>query len=346
MPIARGIMQIGRFTINPTTISLTITPTSPISCADSDLIEFQVSVTSTSGVVSGGITGVDVQIKDIDTGQIVAQGLLDGYGNATLPVLVSISSGTKNFVAFYLGKVNQFSPSTSIRKVYVVNSVSTTTTMIPPDEPYYFCKNSDFTISANVDSSIGPPTGFVTFIIWNEDFDGYVLGNSSLDGYGNTSILIPGATLPDFGTVYAQALYLGNICFASSFSPAGISGMELEQTSSNTTTTNISIIGSSTFCIDDPLTVNATITTTNFPNPDFGLVTFFATKNGSSTPFQIGNVVSVNSGLASITLPGNTFPISDIYFLHAIYSGDGFCFNSSFSPMGISGLIIHPLDCS
>lgn len=346
MPIARGIMQMDRFTIHPTTTTLTITPTSPISCADTDLMEFIVNVTSTSGIVSGSISGVDVQIKNIDTNEVVAQGLLDGYGAATLSILVPISSGSKNFAAFYLGKLNQFAPSTSARKVYIVTSVSTTTTTIAPEEPYYFCKNSDFTIGAHVISSLGPPTGFLTFIIWNPANDGYVLGNTLLDGYGDGYMLIPEGILPDSTNVYVQALYLGNICYASSFSPAGTSGMELEQTSSNTTITTISIVGSSTFCIDDPLIVNATVTVTNFPNPDFGLVTFFATKNGTTTPFQVGSTVLVNSGLASITLPSNTFVLSDIYFLHAEYSGDGFCFNSSNSPYGTSGLIINPVICS
>lgn len=340
MPIARGLMQISRFTILPTVTTLTINPTSPISCADAATVEFNVTVTSSSGTPTGTVV-----IRNADTSQIVGTGILSA-GSVTIPVIIVLSSGTFNFTANYLGKVNSFAPSISAIKKYIINSIPTTTTMVPPVGTYFFCKNSPFTVNAHIDCTPTGATGTSTFVFWKSNTDGYVIGNSTLDGYQNTSKIIPIGAVSDSSSIYVQAMYLGNICYGSSLTPSGISGMLLNQTINNTTTTTISVTGSTTFCINAPLTVNATVTVTNFPNPDVGFVTFFATQNLTLLQFQVGNSVAVTSGLASVVLPGNTFPSADFYFLHAIYSGDGTCFNSSHSPLGITGLAIHPIDCS
>jgi hypothetical protein len=346
MPVARGIMQIGRITIQPTTISFSIDPTSPINCQEGETITFDVSVGSIAGTPTGTIGVIDILIKDLLTNEIVGFGTIDSFGNATIPIQLPISEGDKEFAAFYLGKLNEYGPSNSTRRSYRINPNPTTTNIIAPTIPYYFCKNYDFSISSETSSAFGNPDGYTSFLYWLNNSDGYLIGNSLLDGYNTSNLLIPAGTVKENTSIYLQSIYLGETCFNTSSSPFGTSGTLINQTSSNTTTTILSIVGSSTFCIDQPFILNATVTSSNFPNPDVGFVTFFALQNGGFISFQIGQTVNVDSGLASIVIPANTFSESDIYYLRAVYSGDDFCFNASSSPTGTSGLAVNPILCS
>lgn len=332
MTIARGIMQIGRLNIYPTVTTLnSITPDGYAFCGD--LVSFSVSV---ANVLGTPIPTGTVQIKDFDTDTIIASDTLDGSGNVTISTL--LYNGSIRPYAYYTGVTNSFAVSQSSNPtLYSVNVIGTTATITTIADGY-FCYNHPFTISAHVESDTIIPTGNVLFNLYSDSLSFQYIGEATLDGYGDASIdIAENTTIPE-NSYYIQAIYSGEGCFAPSYTASGTNGVIIHSVSSDTEATEIStaIAISSTFCIHDSTSFIATITPTNLDPPNIGSVTWTATSD--TTTITLGTDNSVVAGTASINVPGDTFPFVGSWDVTATYTGDGYCYANSTSPV----LVVNP----
>jgi hypothetical protein len=328
MPLARGIMQMGRINVYPTITTLvSITPPGSANCGDT--VTFHVTVANARGISFPVPTGI-VSIIDQDTGTVLGSGSLVAGAAAinTFP-----ANGTVHAVALYAGVVNQFGNSQSFPPEQYSTTIIDTTTTVTTSSGSYFCFHLPFSISAHVapNSGMATPTGTVTFNLYSDAVTFVTIGTSTLSG-GNASINIPADSTVPGNDYYIQAVYNGGGCFGPGSSPLGISGTIIHSidVTQNTTNTVASISGSSTFCIHNPSTFNATITSAHLGGPSVGSVTWTAFK--SPTTIVLGTDSTVVAGLASITVPGNTFSSQGVWSVHANYTGDGNCFADSVSP--------------
>jgi hypothetical protein len=329
MPLARGLMQMGRINVYPTATTLvSITPPGSADCGDT--ISFSVTVANTRPPGTPVPTGT-VYIMDQTTGSIVASGPLSG-GAATINT--PLANGSIQAFAFYPGIVNSFGSSQSTPPVlYSVNIIDTTAT-VTTTPGSYFCYNNAFSISCHVapNSGSSTPTGTARFILWSDAVTSQLIGTATLNGSGNASINIPATSTTPGNDYYIQVIYEGGGCFGPTSTPEGTGGTVIHSISAagNATTTVCTISGSSTFCIHNSSTFNASITSAHLPPPNAGSVTWSATQG--MTTITLGTDTSVVSGLASVNVPGDTFPTQGTWGVKATYNGDGgLCYASSMS---------------
>lgn len=339
MPIARGITQIGRINVYPTTTTLvSINPPDTGFCGDP--ISFTVTVSNNRGAGFPFPTGT-VFIKDSITNTTLASGSLshtnpDGYSKVVITTS-SISISNNNIYVQYAGVVNQFGVSRSTPSVPYSVSLVGTTTSITTTPGTSFCFHSNFNLSVHVQRSAGGSpvtTGTVQVNLYTDPISFISIGTASLNGSGNATVVLPANTTVPGNNYYIQATYLGASCFGTSNSPIGTNGTLIHSVSltQNTTTTTITA-GSGSFCINSSRTFTATVNSAFLNGPSVGSVTFTAVK--SPTTITLGTDSSVVGGVASINVPGGTFPSTGTWTVTADYTGDGYCFANSTS-VGVS----------
>lgn len=336
MPIARGIMQMGRINVFTTTTTLvSINPPNIGFCGDP--IIFTVQVANNRGATFPVPTGT-VLIKDRTTNTTITSGpLVPGVSFSTAVINTSIPISNNQIYAQYIGVVNQFGASESTPDIlYSISLISTAITVTTPVNTN-FCFHNNFDLSVNV-AGIGTvtiPTGSVQVNLYSDAISFVTIGTATLNGSGNATVVLPADSTVPGNTYYIQAKYLGDGCFGVSNSPLGTSGTPIHSVSltQNTTTTTAGVAGSTTFCINSSKTFNANIDSAFLNGPSVGSVTWTAVK--SPTTIILGTDSSIFNGIASIVVPSGTFPSTGTWTVTAAYTGDGFCFANSTS-LGIS----------
>lgn len=331
MPVARGIMQMGRINVFPTTTTLvSIIPPDIGSCGD--LITFTVTVFNDRGLPLP--TGT-VLIKDALTDTTLANGPVSG-GTAIISTNITISNN--QIYAQYIGVVNQFGASQSTPTIPYSVSLISTIVSITNTPGTDFCFHSNFNLNVHVARTVGGTavtTGSVQVNLYSDSISFIIIGTAALDGSGNATVVLPADTTIPGNNYYIQATYLGADCFGSSSSPVGTNGTLIHSVSltQNTTTTITNISGVNPFCINASQTFFALTNSAFLGVPTVGSVTWTAVK--SPTTIILGTDSSLTFGLRSITVPGNTFPSQGTWTITAAYTGDGYCFANSVSA-GIS----------
>jgi hypothetical protein len=217
MPVARGIMQIGRINIYPTITTISnIDSISPAMCGDP--ITFTITVANERGtpVPTGTVYLMDRQTP-IGSGALSA---------GTTTITIPLNTGNLQLHAFYPGIVNLFGASNSSPIIpYDVYPIETQTTVLHTDDAY-FCSNLEYELHAHVELiyGIATPTGNVIFNIYFNDVDYITIGTASLDSSGNASIIMPANTVLPNNLYYIHAFYLGDGCYGESESPPGETG--------------------------------------------------------------------------------------------------------------------------
>lgn len=335
MPIARGIMQMGRINVYPTTTTLvSINPPSVGFCGD--LITFTVTVSNNRGIGFPTPTGT-VLIKDSLTNTTLASGSLSG-GTAIIASTISISNN--EIYAQYVGVVNQFGTSQSASVPYSISLIGTTIT-ITNTPGTNFCFHNSFNLSVHVArtaSLLTPVTvGNIQINLYTDPVSFTTIGIAPLGGTGDAIVVLPADTTIPGNNYYIQATYLGASCFGTSNSPIGTNGTLIHSVSltQNITTTIAHASGgtpagidSAAFCINASKTFTAIISS-SLGGPSVGSVIWTAFK--SPTTIFLGIDFSVVAGNASITVPSATFPSTGTWTVTAAYAGDGYCFSNSVS---------------
>jgi hypothetical protein len=256
---------------------------------------FRQSVTFTATVSSsgGGPTGI-VTFNDGVTA--LGTGPLSTSGQATFTT-VGLTTGPHSITAVYGGD-SKFLSSTSPPLAQTVNQATTATTVTSSLNPSTFGQSVTFTATAS--SSVGIPTGMVTF------FDGVTtLGTGALTTSGQATLAT--AALPG-GTHTITAGYGGDTNFATSASSALTQTVKVSTTTTVTSSPNPSTFGQS---------VIFTATVSSSGGVPTGLVTFL---DGATTPPTM-------LGTGALNAPGQaTFSTSALavgsHSITASYSGD------------------------
>jgi hypothetical protein len=337
MPVARGIMQMDRINVWPTVTTFSVTPASPTTCGTA--ITCSVTVTNSAANVPplGTVRMIDGNNNAIlATGTLAAAGV--NYSTATL--YPSITNGSIALTAKFIGQVggtdlaHQFKPSLSAPISYNVNLISANTSISSPNPDAYFCYHAALPVTAYVSNSGSPITsGNVTFVLWANAASSTTLGTSVLDGTGHASFSVPANTTVPPNVYYLEAIFDGTGCFTPSSSGSGTSGTPVFSSYNDTTSTTVSSAGGSSFCIANPSTFNITVSPTHLIAPSIGTISVTAVQilgGGPGTPFALGSGTPTN-GLLSLVVPANTFPTPASYNVTAVYTGDGYCYQSSTS---------------
>lgn len=306
MPIARGLMQIGRVNVYRTScIFDRIEPTESY-CGGG--VIFYVSVNNLFPGVT--VTGGTFDIINVDNNDIIASGNISA-GSGTVSGYVNLS-GALNLAVRYNGYNNQFSSSVSSPVRYNVSNVYTNTTIISPESSNY-CYHEPLTIAAKVDAvdfgtSLFPvmpvPTGNVQFIfkqpITDLEYNIINLGEAELNGAGIATLEMPPNT-GEVGVAIIVAYYLGDGCFESSFTTHEFNSIENDTTNIGVNTTTTGPLYTYT-----PINLTALVVGTDLPDPSDGSVHFSVTS-GAST-IDLGTY-PVSSGTATTTIPAGTLTV-------------------------------------
>lgn len=287
MVIGRGLMQIGRIKVYPTTTSISnITPINGVAVCG-DLVTFTVHV--------DGYIAPD--------GYVIIQDVVDGYiiGHATLSpisgtrssatIMAVMNNGVGNYVAYYsypyvlqtvtdkngFGQVlRSFGHSQSAVNQYNVGFANTITTVTTLSADAFFCYHQDFDVTASVTTmSLSPITdGYVLFRIFSGDTLISDLNPAHVVAGSATGIIPANTLLPD--GYFLQAVYLGESCHGPSASPAGHLGTAITPSRMDPTTTSIpTLLGSNSRA--GLIMLTATVSATQFDDPSVGIVSFSTT---------------------------------------------------------------------
>lgn len=342
MAVGRGLMQMGRINVFPTTTSIfDIDPINGVAVCG-DLVTFTVHV--------DGYIAPDgyVIIQDVVDGYIVGYAALSPISGTTSSATITavMSNGAGNYVAYYsypyvlqtvtdrdgYGKVlRSFGRSQSEINQYNVGFAGSITTITGDPAPT-FCYHQDYDVTASVTTTgLAPITeGSVLFRI----FDGYT-AIADLDLVeviaGTATGTILADTLQPDG-YFLQALYLGADCSGPSNSPSGPFGRPL------------TVIGSDPTSVSTPVLLGTNCRTVTPSNT--GLIMFTATVSGTVLPApSVGTVIFttttpsilflgssyISDGVVPFTevtpaMYGEPLPLPEIY----VISTDGFASSGSF----------------
>lgn len=338
MPVARGIMQMGRINVFPTTTTLvSISPPDVGLCGEP--VTFTVTVVNNRGGAFPFPTGT-VLIKDSITNITLASGslshgLFDGYSKVIITSTISISNN--QIYAQYVGVVNQFGTSQSSPTVSYSVSLIGTTTAIAINPGTDFCFHNNFNLNAYVVRTVGSApvtTGSVQVNLYTDPISFTTIGTAALNVDGYATVVLPANTTVPGNNYYVQAQYFGSGCSGASASPTGTNGTLIHSVSVIQNTTNTSaLVGFGSFCIHSSRFFIAVVTSAFLGGPSVGSVTWTAFK--SPTTITLGTDSFLSGGVATLTIPGDTFPSSGNWTVTAAYTGDGYCFANSTST-GIS----------
>lgn len=337
MAVGRGLMQIGRIKVYPTTTSISnITPINGVA-ACGDLVTFTVHV--------DGYVAPD--------GYVIIQDVVDGYiiGHATLsPISGTRSSATimavmnnsvGNYVAYYsypyvlqtvtdkngFGQVlRSFGHSQSDVNQYNVGFANTITTVTTLSADAFFCYHQDFDVTASVTTmGLSPITdGYVLFRIFHSDTLVVDLELAHVIAGSATGTIPANTLLPD--GYFLQAVFLGESCHGPSASPAGHLGTAITPTRMDTTTTSPPTrLGANSRA--GLIMLTTTVSGTQFPAPSVGRVAFATTAplsiNLGSSYISDGVVPHTTVAPAS---GGQPLPQPNIH----VSSTDGFTSSGTF----------------
>ena len=245
----------------PATTSTTVSGT-PNPSTTGQAVTFTATVTSGSGTPTGS---VDFSEGTTDFGTVA----LNGSGQATVQVS-SLAAGSHTIIATFIGNSSfATSSNTTSQVVNAATPAQTATTLLITPAPSTV--GQAVTLTANVNSTSGIPTGSVDFSEGATDF-----GTATLNGSGQATIQVSTLTA---GTHFIKATFIGNANFATS---------------------------SDTF----PQDVNATslTTVTGAPNPSTvgQTVTFTATvTSASGTPTGSVDFSEGTTDFGTVTLNGS-----------------------------------------
>lgn len=341
MPVARGLMQIGRINVWPTSTAFTISPPSPVSCGT----PISCNITVTNDAANVPPVGF-AAIVDLNTSMILAFATVSpaGPNYSTLVLHPSITSGNLSLAAKYYGQdggpdlAHQFKSSISPTQSYNVNLISATTTISSPTADQYFCYHAALPITAHVSNGASPITsGNVSFVLWANAAAHTNLGIASLNGSGDATFNMPADMTTPPGPYYLEAIFDGTGCFTPSSSGSGTSGRRVYPSTNDTTSTSVSLVESDPFCISQPSHFSISVTPSHLIGPSIGTINVNAVLASGGTPFALGSGTPTN-GLLVVTVPAFTFPAAGTYNVTASYTGDGYCYQSSSSPT----LTVHP----
>lgn len=207
MVVGRGLMNIGRISVNPTITSLEITP-DDLACDGYAYFSIDVDRADLETPRPNGV----VRIIDTSNGSSVVSGdLVDGY----IILNTQLSNGIYNFAALYNGIINFFAPSQSDTVGYNVNFLKTKIDIVGPTE-FREEEDVEYVVSVDIvgDSLVIVTTGSVQFIL----SDGYQQTLLDIIDVVNeeATLNIPGNTIaPGDWEISAQYIS-GGICYASS----------------------------------------------------------------------------------------------------------------------------------
>lgn len=334
MPVARGLMQIGRINVWQTSTSFTISPPSPTTCGTP--VSCNITVTNNqANVPPVGFAA----IVDLNTSMILAFATVSpaGPNYSTLVLHPSITSGNLSLAAKYYGQdggpdlAHQFKPSISSTQGYNVNLISATTIISSPTADGYFCYHAALPITSYVSNGVAPVTsGNVSFVLWSNASSFTNLGVASLNSSGSATFNMPADLTTPPGPYYLEAIFDGTGCFTPSSSGPGIGGRRVFPSVNDSTTTTVSLVESNPFCIAQASHFSVAVTPSHLIAPSIGIINLNAVLASGGTPFSLGSGTPTN-GLLVITVPAFTFPTSGNYNVTASYIGDGYCYNNSTS---------------
>jgi len=332
MPIARGIMQIGRVNVYPTSASfISISPVDVASCGDIITLSVKIINTKVPSIKPYG----SVSVIDTFDGYVVGTATLDIDGYAI--IATSIPNGYLELAVKYDGYINHFQPSQSAGSIYIINPLDSVTEIASPAADGYYCPDQDLIIESFTHLSgnpgIYPTQGVISFALYTNNTNRIELGSATVDSTGHATGLIPAfttglPTAPSDG-YWLQASFDGYGCFQSSGSPVGTAGLKIRPIHNDTTTTAISV-SATPLCYQDITSATVTITGTNLANPSSGTITISDKDSGTI----LGTGIPVN-GVAVIELDGYALPAQAaidypyIYTIWADYVPDGYCYTSS-----------------
>lgn len=350
MPIGRGIMQMDRINVYPTTASfLSIYPASPASCGD--ILTFNIKITNTRdpAIIPTGTASV----MDLNTGNVLGTATLDAATG--IGVIVSLNnSGNLNLVVRYNGGIvhgmdgysitRQFGSSVSSAQLYNINLLETATTVSVPTDGSGYCAAQDtpiesFTHLAGTIESY-PTNGYVQFLLWLDAINSIVLPYASVDGYGVARSYIPanvtGLLGDAFDGYYLQAIFMGSEtgCFAGSSSPGGIAGTKIIPSAGDTVNVALSVSSPpGGICFNSYTTATVNVTGTSLGTPQFGRVNIFVVGSEADIVGE-GEIID---GYANIIIDGYRFPEVDTYphtfQLRAKYFNGAPCYSDGYSPL-------------
>jgi hypothetical protein len=228
MPIARGIMQIGRINVYPTVTTVVI-PDSYFCANQSFSIEATVTsgVATPTGTVTFNLYTDATNFVVLGTSTLVSGPLNTGVALIDIPANFTTSGTTYYINAVFNGSTNFLPSSTGSgvagTAIYSIGSDKNATTTVastlltPP-----FCLYNSNVFLAHVDAqhlnddlSVGSVTWTATFA---SPFTTINLGTDSSILGGDASITVPPSTFNHFGDWSIVAAYTGNSCYGDSVS--------------------------------------------------------------------------------------------------------------------------------
>ncbi|UCH51375.1 MAG: Ig-like domain repeat protein, partial [Chloroflexota bacterium] len=279
-------------TVNKADSITTITSDTP------DPSDYGQSVTFTATVVPDLPGSTDIptgNVEFFDGATSLGTGALDGSGQASLSTS-SLSVGSHNITAQYLGSSN-YNSSTSAAESHTVNKADTTTTITSDDpDPSVFGQSVAFTASAT--SASGTPTGSVEFFN-----NGVSMGTAALSS-GSAALNYSSLAVGTSANITAQ--YLGDTNFNTSTSAA----ISHTVNKADTTTTLSSSANPSTN--GQSVTFTATVTANE---PGSGTPTGTVTFKDGATALGNGTLGSPATFSISTLRPGS-------HDITAEYNGD------------------------
>lgn len=343
MPLARGMMIMNRLDVYSTATTMTITEIPPYTHGQT--IHFNVAVTN---LTDPGITpnaGM-VNIYDLNSSTVLGSAAL-GYGGVTVPV--TLSFGSFNIIAQYLGTNTGtlFDPSISATSVMIgIATRYTSTSIIFPPSLFYFCADGYASISAEVTSGVGTPTG-------NIQFNYYYLGTTtnlgslvplsggiaSFDGY----LGVPGTS---GGTqLWVGAVYGGGGGYSPSASPGGFLGTPIYAVANQSTSISFTNVFPTTIDIADHIDVTVgVISSSHAGNPSNGTVTLVGYQLSGSYIYPPGYILGSGTPLDGyIDFNSVMFPAlgTSAWYLRAFYNDPSGCYSNIMTAGGADGYFIE-----
>ncbi len=330
MPVGAGVIISANPNIYTTSVEIDTISPDPASCGDS--LTFDVEVTNLD--VSGPDPVGNFSIIDRITGNVLATGTLGlrGAGTAICPS----ATGYLQLYARYDGYSQSqdpdgyyFSPSDSNITEFALSLVPSTTSIVSPSSGDYYCYAAETTVVAQVTDGRVPVTGGnVNFRLYTDSTNYIQLPSAEVDIFGYATTTIPADTTTYGRVNYLYASFDGYGCYARSQTTKGTGGVDIYPTNNDPTSLALSVDGGTTFIATDPVTFVGTVTATNLVDPSDGYVNFYAVDIRGPTTITLGADIPTN-GVASITVPGNTFDPAGTWDLYGQYFTDGYCYATS-----------------
>ena len=234
-------------------------------------------VNFTAAVTPSNATGIMI-FNDTSTNPptILDASVISG-GLATFSIS-SLSAGTHNIVAIYVGDANNL-PSTSDVLVQTVDKIGTITTITSSINPSVFGQSVNFTATVAPVSGSLTPIGTIQFLV-----DGITTGSPVTLVGNQASFVLPSLST---GTHSISAIYSGDTIFDASTGVLTQTILQIGTTISLTSSQNQSTIG-------QPVTFTASI----LPISATGTVQF---NDTSTTPTTILGTSTLSGGTASFS---------------------------------------------